>query len=199
MEISKTLYVKNRDEWRCWLEKNYSEEKEIWITFYKKHTGKPCVKYDDAVEEALCFGWIDSIVKRIDDEIYVQKFSVRKKNSKWSESNKIRIIKMVKEGKMTDMGYNTFMNVPEVASLLEKPNAIPARKIRKNDEIIIPMELQQALDLNKLSKENFEKLPPSHRREYIHWMFSAKRAETIQKRIAEAILMLANNQKVGMK
>jgi len=90
MKITKTLYVTTRDEWRSWLEKNHKSEKEIWLIYYKKHTGKPRIPYDDAVEEALCFGWIDSIIKRIDEKKYAQKFSPRKQNSVWSDLNKKR-------------------------------------------------------------------------------------------------------------
>lgn len=104
MEIPKTLHASNRDAWRAWLDRHHETEQEIWLVFYKKHTGKPGVSYEDAVEEALCFGWIDSIVRRIDDERYAQKFGPRKANSKWSESNKRRVRKMMEEGKMTAAG-----------------------------------------------------------------------------------------------
>ncbi len=107
MKITKTLYVTTRDEWRSWLEENHKSEKEIWLIYYKKHTGKPRIPYDDAVEEALCFGWIDSIIKRIDEEKYTQKFSPRKQNSAWSDLNKKRVKKLIEEGKMTKAGYET--------------------------------------------------------------------------------------------
>ena len=100
----KTLYVKDRDEWRKWLENNYDSENEIWLIYYKKHSDKIRIPYDDAVEEALCFGWIDSLVKSIDDEKYMQKYTPRKKNSVWSEYNVKRCEKMIKEGKMTNAG-----------------------------------------------------------------------------------------------
>lgn len=104
MKMNKTLYVTNRDDWRAWLNKNHKTEKEVWLIYYKNHTGKPTIPYDVAVEEALCFGWIDSIVKRIDDERYMQKFTPRKTNSNWSELNKKRVKKMIKEGRMTEAG-----------------------------------------------------------------------------------------------
>ena len=88
MRLTKELYVTNREDWRAWLEQNHATEKEVWLLYYKKHTGKPTIPYDDAVEEALCFGWIDSTVKRIDDEKYTQKFTPRNDRSVWSESNK---------------------------------------------------------------------------------------------------------------
>ena len=88
MEITKTYYVATRSEWCKWLQKHHTSATEIWLIYYKKHTGMPRVSYNDAVEEALCFGWIDSLVKRVDADTYAQKFTPRKSKSKWSELNK---------------------------------------------------------------------------------------------------------------
>ena len=104
MNIGKTLYVTKRQQWRSWLEKNHKIEKEIWLVYYKKSTGKPTISYNDAVEEALCFGWIDSIEKGIDEEKFAGRFTPRKMKSNLSESNILRIRKLIKEGKMTDAG-----------------------------------------------------------------------------------------------
>ena len=100
----KQLHVTDREEWRTWLEKNHDVEQEIWLIYYKKHTGKPRIPYDDAVEEAICYGWIDSTVKRLDDEKYMQKYTPRKAKSIWSELNKTRAGKMIKAGRMTETG-----------------------------------------------------------------------------------------------
>ena len=97
MEITEQVYVKNRAEWRNWLQENHNSKNEIWFIFFKKHTNKPSVPYDDAVEEAIRFGWIDSIVKRIDNEKYVQKFTPRKTTSKWSLLNIERAQKMIQQ------------------------------------------------------------------------------------------------------
>ena len=99
MEITETFYAKTRKEWRTWLEKNHDSKKEIWLIYYKKHTGKPNVPYDESVEEALCFGWIDGILKRIDDERYARRFTPRRKGSIWAPSNVERVANMIKEGK----------------------------------------------------------------------------------------------------
>ncbi|MCL5435044.1 MAG: hypothetical protein M1405_01510 [Patescibacteria group bacterium] len=104
MNIGKTLYIKNRKEWRDWLSKNFDKEKEIWLIYYKKTTGKPTISYNDAVEEALCFDWIDSIEKGIDKERFTGRFTPRKQKSNLQESNKQRIKKLIKEGKMTNAG-----------------------------------------------------------------------------------------------
>jgi uncharacterized protein YdeI (YjbR/CyaY-like superfamily) len=109
----KTLHVTTREAWRKWLQKHHDRETEVWLIFYKQHTGKPRVAYEDAVEEALCFGWIDSIVRRVDDECYMQKFTPRKPNSKWSDSNRARVKKLLKAGLMTEAGK----------SVLEKPKS----------------------------------------------------------------------------
>ena len=104
MKISKTLYVTDRADWRAWLERHHKSESEVWLIYYKKQTGLPRIPYDDAVEEALCFGWIDSIVKRIDDEKFAQRFTPRKAKSNWSELNRERVKKLIKEGRMTEAG-----------------------------------------------------------------------------------------------
>jgi uncharacterized protein YdeI (YjbR/CyaY-like superfamily) len=99
-----TLYITDRNDWRNWLKINHESVNEIWLIYYKKHTGKKRIPYNDAVEEALCFGWIDTTVRKVDDEIYMQKYLPGKKYSKWSEINKKRAEKMISEGKMTQAG-----------------------------------------------------------------------------------------------
>lgn len=103
-ETLKTLQVTLVSEWRDWLAAHHDREAAIWLVFFKKHTGKPCVSYQDAVDEALCFGWIDSIVRRLDDERYAQKFTPRKPKSNWSEINRRIFARLVREGRMTAAG-----------------------------------------------------------------------------------------------
>jgi uncharacterized protein YdeI (YjbR/CyaY-like superfamily) len=185
------LYVNNRKDWRRWLENNHTIEKEIWLVYYKKHTGKDRVPYDDAVEEALCFGWIDSIVTRIDDEKYAQKFTPRKDSSQWSESNKKRIEKLTSLGIMSDEG-------------LKKVKI--AKKSGKWDEIIkiphwddIHLDFKKALEKNPKANKNFNQLAPSYKKHYIEWITLAKKEETRLNRIKEAIKLLNKNQKLGLK
>ena len=191
MKRANELYVTNRDEWREWLRKNYETRKEIWLVYYKKHTGKPRIPYDDSVEEALCFGWIDSIIKRIDDEKYARKFTPRKAKSRWSEANKRRARKMIKEGKMTEVG---FARIKEAKKSGEWFKTAPIRK-----ELVIPAYMQKALAKNKRALENFNNLTKSYKRRYVGWISSAKRAETRKRRLAEAIERLEKNEKLGMK
>ncbi len=108
MEITQKFYAKTAKDWRAWLEKNVTKKKEIWLVYYKKHTGKPTVSYDEAVSEALCFGWIDSTAKSIDDEKYAQRFTPRNPKSQWSENNVIRYRDLVKAKKMTKAGRAVF-------------------------------------------------------------------------------------------
>jgi uncharacterized protein YdeI (YjbR/CyaY-like superfamily) len=96
--MSEELYVSNRDAWRAWLEENHDVKREVWLIYYRKHTGKPSIAYDYSVEEALCFGWVDSIIKKLDDEKFARKFTPRKSRSRWSEANRKRVEKMIRGG-----------------------------------------------------------------------------------------------------
>jgi len=111
MKVGKMLYVTNREKWREWLERFHDKEKEIWLVFYRKNSGKPRIPYNDTVEEALCFGWIDSIEKGIDHERFAQRFTPRKPKSQWSETNKERVRRLLKDGKMTKSGLAVLGNI----------------------------------------------------------------------------------------
>jgi len=110
MNIGKTLYVINRSTWRAWLRKNHKTAKEIWLIYYKKATGKPTIPYDHAVEEALCYGWIDGIEKRIDTERYAQRFTPRRPGSNLAASNVARVKKLKRKGKMTRAGLTALID-----------------------------------------------------------------------------------------
>jgi uncharacterized protein YdeI (YjbR/CyaY-like superfamily) len=185
------LYVSNRKDWRRWLEKNHANEKEIWLVYYKKHTGKDRIPYEDAVEEALCFGWIDSIIRKLDDERYAQKFTPRKNSSQWSESNKKRIAKLVKLGMMTADGLNKVKIAKETGKWDEIINLPNSDKIHPEFEI--------ALKNSPLAGKNFDNLAPSYKKHYNGWISAAKKDETRRSRIEEAIDLLIKNKKLGMK
>lgn len=112
------MHFGHRNEWRAWLEENHATAQELWLVIYKKHTGKVGVTYEEAVEEALCFGWIDGVMKRLDAEKYALRFSPRKKGSVWSESNKRRVTKLIKQGRMTEAGLVKVKEAKEVVSKL---------------------------------------------------------------------------------
>lgn len=186
MEVSHTLYLTDRVAWRLWLEEHHHGKREVWLLFYKKHTGKPCIPYDDAVEEALCFGWIDSVVKRIDDERYAQKFTPRRPGGNWSESNRRRVRKLIAEGRMTDAGLATI----DPAIVSEEPPAKPARRA-----LVVPRFIKQALMADPEAWAYFQAQPPSHRREYISWITEAKKDETRARRLRETIALLKKERK----
>jgi len=191
MGLKNELFISNREEWRAWLEKNHANVKEIWLIYYKKHSGKPRIPYDDAVEEALCFGWIDSIIKKIDEERFCQKFTPRKDKSNWSELNKKRVEKLLEQGRMTEAGL-VKIKAAKASGGWEK---IPFQR----DFPEMPVELKKALNHNNKASENFDKLAPSYKRQFIGWVATAKKAETRESRVKEAIDHLEKNKKLGMK
>ena len=187
----KLLYVADRAAWRAWLEKHHASEKVVWLVYYKKHSGKPRIPYDDAVEEALCFGWIDSIVKTLDDERYLQKFTPRTNTVKWSRLNLERVKKLLREGRMTAAGR------AKLPSDLETPTSVAPKRFSADS--LLPDLFASALHSNSAAAENFWKLAPSYRRKYVGWVMTAKKEETRQRRLAEAIRLLERNEKLGLK
>ncbi len=187
----KQLYITNRNQWHNWLCEHHITGAGVWLIFYKKETSKPTIEYEDAVEEALCFGWIDSIIKKIDDERYARKFTPRKDGSKWSALNKKRANKMIKEGRMTNVGL--------VKIQTAKKTGLWEKDVRPQISFDIPPELAKALAQNKKAKKNFDKLAPSYRKQYIGWIKVAKRAETKKRRIEESLILLEKGKKLGMK
>ncbi|MCB2196256.1 MAG: YdeI/OmpD-associated family protein [Bacteroidetes bacterium] len=185
-----TIHCKNRDEWRSWLAQNHKSSDGIWLIYYKKHTKKETVVYNEAVEEALCFGWIDSLIKRIDDQTYMQKYTPRKKNSKWSLVNKKRVEKLIDQGKMTKAG----MQEVELA----RKNGTWDKAYSAKREVKVPDFFKEELQKNKQAYTNFYNFAQSYQNQYLGWILSAKRDETKQKRIQIVIQRCANNQKPGM-
>ena len=187
----KQLYVTDREEWRNWLSEYHGVEAGVWLIFYKKETCKPTIGYEEAVEEALCFGWIDSIIKKVDEERYVRKFTPRKDKSMWSALNRKRANKMIKEGRMTNVGLAKIKTA--------KKTGLWGKDGRPGISFDVPPELAKALAKNRKAKENFDKLAPSYRRQYIGWIAVAKREETKKRRIEESIALLEKGKKLGMK
>ena len=188
-----TMRVESRSAWREWLEAHHATETEIWLVFYKKHTGVANVSYGEAVEEALCFGWIDSLVRRLDDDRYAQKFTPRRSGSVWSESNKERVERMIAQGRMTAAGQ----------ALVDDAKATGAWTRRRErprvDVDRIPEELQAALEAHPRAQETFRTLAPTYRKQYILWIATAKRAETRERRTREAISKLERGERLGLK
>jgi len=192
MDITETLYITDRHEWRSWLAKNHRSAKEIWLIYYNKKSGKPRIPYNDAVEEALCYGWIDSIVKKYDVERAAQRFSPRRKNSKLSEMNKERIRQLIQAKKMTPAGLESIRHHLKANSSDVKDDLF----IR---EFILPDDIAAALKSEKTAWTNFRKFPEHYRRIRIGWIDGAReRPEEFEKRLRYFIRMTAKNKMFGM-
>lgn len=189
MKMKPEYYAKDAKEWRGWLAENHTSAKEVWLIFYKKHTGKPCPSYNEAVEEALCFGWVDSIKRGIDDERYAFKFTPRKPSSGWSPSNITRARKLIGEGKMTPAGMK-LVEAAKASGAWDNPVIPPTFEM--------PPEFKKMLAENKVAGAFFETLSPSQKKQYIGWIASAKRDETRQKRLRKALQMLKSKNRLGM-
>lgn len=183
--------LKTRAEWRNWLAKNHDKSAGVWLVFYKKHTGKPTLDYDDVVEEALCFGWIDSIIRRLDEDRYARKLTPRKADSQWSESNKQRVKKLLRKGLITEVGS---CRIEEA-----KKSGRWAESARPQIPEEMPTELKQALAKSKKARSHFEKLTKNYQKHYIGWIATAKREGTRERRAAEAIALLEQGKKLGLK
>lgn len=177
MEITNTLYVTSREEWRAWLEQHYQNEKEIWLIYYRKESGKPRIPYNDAVEEALCFGWIDSTAKALDAQRFAQKFSPRRPKSPYSQPNKERLQRMIAQGKV----------LPEVRE-----------KLGDIESFEWPEDIMQALQSNPAAWENFQRYSPSYQRIRVAFVDSARdRPGEFEKRLQNLIRKSEQNKQFG--
>ena len=168
--------------WRSWLQAHHASSTGVWLVFAKKHTGLPTVSYNDAVEEALCFGWIDSIMHPVDDRFYKQAFTPRKSKSAWSQSNKDRVERLRAAGLMTAAGEAAVARAKESGSwdVLSGVEALE-----------IPPELQKALNANKTSKKNWQAFTPSQQKQFLYWLRDAKREATRMERISTIVELVA--------
>jgi uncharacterized protein YdeI (YjbR/CyaY-like superfamily) len=179
MKVTKTLHVTNRKDWRKWLREHYKTEKEIWLVYYKKATGKPRIEYNDAVEEALCFGWIDSIVKSLDKDRSAQRFSPRKPGSKYSPANKERLRKLLKQRKV----------IKEVRETLDD---------LAKEKFEIPKDILREIKSNKEAWKHFQKFSDAYKRIRIGFIDGArKRPEEFKKRLRYFIKMTEKNKQYG--
>ena len=185
MELGKTLYVTDRKKWRSWLAKNHKKEKEIWLIYYRKSSGKKRIPYNDAVDEALCYGWIDSIMKRVDEKSFAQRFTPRRPNSLLSQLNKERINRLIEEKKMTVDGLNAVKHAFDESS--------------KDSKCKIKIDILKLLKNDKETWENFQKFPESYKRIRIEWIEGARtRPELFMRRLEYFLKMTAKNKRYGM-
>jgi uncharacterized protein YdeI (YjbR/CyaY-like superfamily) len=181
-----TLDVRTRPKWRQWLRTNHDAVNGIWLVFHKRHTGQTCMSYDDSVEEALCFSWIDSLIRRLDDDRYARLFTPRRPDSAWSTINRRRYAKL------------------KACGLLEAPGLARPPTQRSGDAppvsvTALPAYIEKQLKANARAWDHFQGIAPSHRRRYLIWIESAKRQETKEKRLREAIARLAAGERPGLK
>src|SRR3954469_23053216 len=180
MEIGETLRVTTRKAWRAWLEKNHARKKEIWLVYAKKQSGRARVPYNDAVEEALCFGWIVGILKSIDANSFAQRFSPRRSaKSQLSETNKERVRRMIRAKLMTPAGLVKIRD-------------------RMNEEFVIPPDIVQALQRDPKVWRNFQRFPKWYQRVRIGWLdMSRGREEVFESRLRYFLKMTAQNKRYG--
>ncbi len=173
-------------QWRRWLERHHDKEKEVWIAFAKKGSGKKSITYQEALDEALCFGWVDNLKKRLDDDYYLFRFVPRKSNSKWSQVNLDKFARIENAGRMTDAG-----RAVKLASVQPPP-----RRFQADDAL--PELIASELALHPVAQKFFRSLPPGHRRNYVRWITEAKQEETRRRRLAKAVEMLNQKKKQAM-
>ncbi len=179
MDAVNTLYAAKRSDWRKWLKKNYKTEKEIWLIYYKKDSGQPRIAYNDAVEEALCFGWIDSTVRKLDEERFAQKFSPRKPRSGYSQANKERLRKLIAQGKVMK-------------------DVLAALGDLADEKFEIPADILKAIKTNKTAWKNFQNFSETYKRIRIAFIDGArKRPEEFKKRLNYFIKMTEKNRQFG--
>jgi uncharacterized protein YdeI (YjbR/CyaY-like superfamily) len=192
MNIGKTFYAANRKQWRSWLAKNHRLEPEIWLIYYKKNSDKPRIPYNDAVEEALCYGWIDSILKPRDEFSYLQRFSPRRKNSNLSAMNKERVRRLIKAKKMTRFGLEIIQHHMENGQGNSKHSTV-LKKIK------VPEDILRELKSDPLVWRNFKKFPESYKRIRTGWIEGARiRPDIFKTRLQYFLKMTAKNKMFGM-
>lgn len=177
--------VRTQAQWHKWLAKHHTSSPGAWVVRYKRHSGVECISYEDLVCEALCFGWVDSLVKSLDEDRYVIKVTPRRTASKWSESNRSRWRRLKAAGRLTEAGLAA---APTDYTYAPRPR-VPA----------LPGYMADALKAHPKAWKSFQSLAPSHRREYVVWICTAKRPETREKRILESIKLLSAGHKLGLK
>ncbi|HEY7115513.1 MAG TPA: YdeI/OmpD-associated family protein [Tepidisphaeraceae bacterium] len=186
MKNLETLDVPTRRHWRDWLRANHDSVDRIWLVFHKRHTGRGCMSYDESVEEALCFGWIDSLIRRLDEERYARLFTPRKADSRWSTINRRRYARLKARGLLEAPG-------------LKRPPTARSGDAPQVSVSALPPDIEMRLKDDPRAWSCFQQLAPSHRRQYLMWIESAKRQETKEKRLRQAIERIRSGEKPGLK
>jgi uncharacterized protein YdeI (YjbR/CyaY-like superfamily) len=185
----KRIYFPTKEKWREWLERNHVRESKVAVVRYKKHTGRASPSHSELMHEAICFGWIDTTIKRIDSKKYIINFSKRSKNSKWS-NNTLRYAK-----ELTDKERMSPEGMKHYLFALKKPTHDAG--IPKSPDV--PNYLKAALRKDKIAEKNFDLMAPSYRRTLLRWLLRAKLLETREKRVKAIVKMAKNNMKSVIK
>jgi len=182
----RTFSPENRRHWRAWLQQHHIGEKSVWLVFYKNQSGISTITWSEAVDEALCFGWIDSVLRPLDENRFMRFFSPRKKASAWSKINKEKVLKLVEDGLMTKAGFESIEAAKQNGSwtLLDQVEAL-----------LIPQDLASALNEQPGAERYIEALSKSDKKAILQWVALAKRPETRSSRICEIVRCAAQNQK----
>ena len=181
-----TFYPTSQKDWREWLQENHNSKQSIWLICYKKQANKPTINWSDAVDEALCFGWIDSTRKSIGDDAFIQFFTKRKPNSVWSKINKAKIERLIQDGLMQSAGYEIIEKAKKNGSWII---------LDEVEELTIPEDLEKEFKANPCSKDFFMSLSKSVKKGILQWIVLAKRPETRKNRIKEIAILAAQNLK----
>jgi uncharacterized protein YdeI (YjbR/CyaY-like superfamily) len=192
MSTLKAVEVVSREAWREWLAVHHDAAPSVWLVFFKQGAERTGVSYDDALDEALCFGWVDSLVRRLDAQRYARKFTPRVAGSSWSTINRKRFERLVSEGRMTPFGMS---KAPPPAPAEEEGNSSQPAGLDER----VPEFIDSGLRASEQAWSNFASLAPSHRRLYVKWIMAAKKDETRRRRLGEAIGRLEKNLKLGLK
>lgn len=185
-EYHAIIYPKSKQEWRDWLIQNHEIKNDVWVVFYKKKTNKPTISWSESVDEALCFGWIDSVKKSRDDESSIQFFSKRKPNSTWSKVNKIKVESLIASGLMMKAGFESIERAKQNGSWTILDDV---------EELLVPKDLAEVFQSLPGSEAYFLSLSKTIKKMMLYWIVSAKRPETRQKRIVEIAIHASKQQK----
>lgn len=181
-----TIQPNNREEWRTWLQGNHACQKSVWLIYGRKNSGLPTITYSDAVDEALCFGWIDSTTKSIDTETYKQYFTKRKHRSVWSKVNKEKIKKLLSEKRMAAAGMASIKIAKQNGSW---------SALDEVENLVVPQKLKTALNKNAKAADYFESLSRTDKRNILQWLATAKREVTLHKRVSEIVELASEHKK----
>jgi uncharacterized protein YdeI (YjbR/CyaY-like superfamily) len=180
-----TLDVRTREQWRRWLARHHASSPGVWLVRHKQHTGVKCMAYEDLVSEALCFGWVDSLIKRMDDDRYAIKVTPRKPTSKWSDVNRRRWNELRAAG---------LLAAPGLAAAPTGNRYAPRPRIPR-----LPAYIAKAIKTDLNAWRHFQSLAATYRRDFVVWIHTAKRAETRERRLRESIELLSAGKKLGLK